>query len=219
MGEILSRLKADGTPYGVARSRGMSYRDIPKELRAMSRIGKRPIEVPKGVKIEIEAENLVKVTGPKGTLQRQLSPEMQILQNDSIITVSRPSESPSHKAMHGLTRTLLSNMVQGVTIGFTKGLEISGTGYRVAKVGNNLIFLVGYSHPVEFQPPQGISFAVDGTTKCSVTGIDKELVGQVAAQMRAIRKPEPYKGKGIKYAGEIIRRKAGKAGKVGGKKK
>ena len=185
----------------------------------MSRIGKRPIEIPKGVKIDIGPENQVTVTGPKGSLKRQLANTMTIAQSDGKLEVTRPSDTQDHKAMHGLTRSLLANMVQGVTAGYSKALEISGTGYRVVKVGNNLIFLVGYSHPVEFQPPEGISFAVESPTKCSVSGIDKEQVGQVAAQMRAIRKPEPYKGKGIKYAGEVIRRKAGKAGKVGGKKK
>ncbi len=185
----------------------------------MSRIGKRPIELPKGVQVEITPENFVTVKGPKGTLQRQLTPELTIVQDAGKLEVTRPTDSQKHKAMHGLTRTLVANMVIGVTTGFTKGLEISGTGYRVVKVGDSLIFQVGYSHPVEFPPPEGISFAIEGATKCSVTGIDKELVGQVAAQIRGIRKPEPYKGKGIKYAGEVIRRKAGKAGKVGGKKK
>lgn len=185
----------------------------------MSRIGKKPIPLPKGVKVEIAAGNLVTVTGPKGTLHRQLSKEMTIMQKDGQLEVTRPTDTPPHRAMHGLTRTLVANMVDGVTTGFTKGLEISGTGYRVVRSGPNLVFLVGYSHPVEFPPPEGITFSVEGTTNCSVSGIDKELVGQVAAQIRAIRKPEPYKGKGIKYAGEVIRRKAGKAGKVGGKKK
>ncbi len=185
----------------------------------MSRIGKRPIEVPKGVKVEIGAENVVTVTGPKGTLKRQLTPDISISQENGSLHVARPDDSKTHKALHGLTRTLLANMVTGVTTGFTRALEINGTGYRVAKIGPSLVFQVGYSHPVQFDPPEGIAFAVDGLTKCSVSGIDKELVGQVAAQIRAIRKPEPYKGKGIKYAEEVIRRKAGKAGKVGGKKK
>jgi len=185
----------------------------------MSRIGKKPIDMPKGVKIDIQAGNVITVTGPKGTLSRQFTPDIMITQNENILNVARPDDSESHKALHGLTRTLLANMVSGVTTGFTKALEINGTGYRVAKVGVNLVFQVGYSHPVEVDPPEGITFAVDGLTKCSVTGIDKELVGQVAAQIRAIRKPEPYKGKGIKYAEEVVRRKAGKAGKVGGKKK
>lgn len=185
----------------------------------MSRIGKRPIVITKGVKIEIGQDNQVTVTGPKGTLSRQFAPDIAITQDDGSLLVTRPDDSQTHKALHGLSRTLLANMVTGVTTGFTKNLEITGTGYRVAKVGVNLVFQVGYSHPVEFDPPEGISFAVEGVTKCSVSGIDKYMVGQVAAQIRAIRKPEPYKGKGIKYAQEVIRRKAGKAGKVGGKKK
>lgn len=185
----------------------------------MSRIGKKPIELPKGVKIDIGAENVVTVTGPKGTLTRRFAPDIVFTQVDGSLHVARPDDSQTHKALHGLSRTLLANMVSGVTTGFTKALEIRGTGYRVAKVGTNLIFQVGYSHPVQFDPPEGISFNVDGLTRCSVSGIDKELVGQIAAQIRAVRKPEPYKGKGIKYAEEVIRRKAGKAGKVGGKKK
>lgn len=185
----------------------------------MSRIGKKPIDLPKGVKIDIAAGNQVTVTGPKGSLSRQFSPDMTIAQNEGSLVVTRPDDSQTHKALHGLTRTLLANMVTGVTTGFTKQIEINGTGYRVAKVGTHLVFSVGYSHPVEVDPPEGITFTVDGVTKCAVNGIDKELVGQVAAQIRSIRKPEPYKGKGIKYANEVIRRKAGKAGKVGGKKK
>jgi large subunit ribosomal protein L6 len=185
----------------------------------MSRIGRKPIPLAKGVKVEIGPENLVTVTGPKGTLQRQFAPDITIAQEDGSLHVARPDDSQTHKAMHGLTRTLLANMVIGVSVGFTKSLEINGTGYRVAKVGENLVFQVGYSHPVEVDPPAGISFTVDGVTKCAVNGIDKYLVGQIAAQIRDIRKPEPYKGKGIKYAQEVIRRKAGKAGKVGGKKK
>jgi large subunit ribosomal protein L6 len=185
----------------------------------MSRIGKRPIDIPKGVKLEIAEGNVITVTGPKGTLTRQFAPDITFTQEDGIMHVGRPDDSQQHKSLHGLSRTLLANMVTGVTTGFTRNLEINGTGYRVAKVGNNLVFLVGYSHPIEFPPPEGIAFAIEGVTKCSVSGIDKEKVGQVAAQIRAIRKPEPYKGKGIKYAEEVIRRKAGKAGKVGGKKK
>ncbi len=185
----------------------------------MSRIGKKPIPVPKGVTVDIATGNQVTVKGPKGTLSRQLAPDITIARDAESLVITRPDDSQSHKALHGLTRTLLANMVTGVTTGFTRNLEINGTGYRVNKVGTNLIFQVGYSHPVQFDPPAGIQFTVEGTTKCSVSGIDKELVGQVAAQIRAIRKPEPYKGKGIKYAEEIVRRKAGKAGKVGGKKK
>ncbi len=185
----------------------------------MSRIGKRPIPVVKGVTVEIGQDNVVTVKGPKGTLTRQFSPDITITQQDGNLSVTRPDDSRTHKALHGLSRTLLANMVTGVSTGFTKNLEINGTGYRVAKVGPSLVFQVGYSHPVQFDAPEGIEFAVEGTNKCSVSGIDKYLVGQVAAQIRSIRKPEPYKGKGIKYADEVIRRKAGKAGKVGGKKK
>jgi len=190
-----------------------------RKEKKMSRIGRAPIPVPSGVKVQLGKENSVTVTGPKGTLTQSFHPDLKIALEDGKLVVERPDESKQHKALHGLTRTLVANMVTGVTQGFTKNLEINGVGYRVAKVGNNLVFQVGYSHPVEFDPPPGIQFAVDGTTKLSVTGIDKYVVGQVAAQIRNIRKPEPYKGKGIKYATEVIRRKAGKAGKVGGKKK
>ena len=184
----------------------------------MSRIGRAPIAVPSGVKVEMQGQR-VTVTGPKGTLTREFPTNVSIAQDNGTLTVSRADESKTSKSLHGLSRTLLANMVTGVTAGFTKALEINGVGYRVAKVGENLVFQVGYSHPVQMNPPDGIAFAVDGTTKLSVSGIDKQLVGQVAADIRAIRKPEPYKGKGIKYAAEVIRRKAGKAGKVGGKKK
>ncbi len=185
----------------------------------MSRIGKQPIAVPQGVKVELQTGNFVSVNGPRGSLQRQLSPEMSIILEKDNITVSRPSDSQTHKALHGLTRTLLANMVTGVTTGFKRDLEITGTGYRVIKSGDSLIFLVGYSHPVQIDPAEGISFTVEGINKCSVWGYDKEKVGQTAALIRSIRKPEPYKGKGIKYAEEVIRRKAGKAAKAGGKKK
>ncbi len=191
----------------------------------MSRIGRAPIPVPPKVQVTWAEDNLVTVKGPKGQLSCQVNPELSLKLEDGTITVSRPSDSKPHKAMHGLYRTLVNNMVVGVTNGFTKQLEIHGVGYRASKIGDNLIILVGYSHPVEVQPPPGITLNVDGVdaatkaTKISVSGIDKQLVGQVAASIRAIRKPEPYKGKGIRYTGEAIRRKAGKAGKVGGKKK
>lgn len=165
------------------------------------------------------------VKGPKGELSYQVDPALTLKLENGTLTVTRSSESKQHKAMHGLYRSLVNNMVDGVTKGYTKQLEIHGVGYRAAKVGENLVIQVGYSHPVEVQPPAGISFTVDGidpatkATRLSVSGIDKQLVGEVAAQIRRVRKPEPYKGKGIRYTGEAIRRKAGKAGKVGGKKK
>jgi large subunit ribosomal protein L6 len=191
----------------------------------MSRIGRAPISVPPKVQVTWTDENYVTVKGPKGELSYQVNPALTLKLENGMLTVSRPLDSKQHKAMHGLYRTLVNNMVVGVTQGYTKQLEIHGVGYRAAKVGENLVILVGYSHPVEVQPPPGISLSVDGVdpatkaTKISVSGIDKQLVGEIAAQIRRIRKPEPYKGKGIRYAGEAIRRKAGKAGKVGGKKK
>ena len=185
----------------------------------MSRIGKVPISVPAGVKVEIAAGNVITVTGPKGTLKRAFPEDLSIELDSGTLTVSRPDDSNEHRALHGLSRTLLNNMTQGVSAGFSKSLEINGVGYRVAKVGDHLVFSVGYSHPVMVNAPAGISFTTESPTRLTVNGIDKQLVGQVAANIRAIRKPEPYKGKGIKYANEVIRRKAGKAGKVGGKKK
>jgi large subunit ribosomal protein L6 len=183
----------------------------------MSRIGRLPIAVPSGVNVAIEGRQ-VTVTGPKGTLSRELHPEMLVQREDENIVVTRPSEQKMHKQLHGLTRTLVNNMVIGVTTGYRKGLEINGVGYRASLVGRKLQLNLGYSHPVEIDPPAGISFELENPTRLSVTGIDKELVGQVAATVRATRKPEPYKGKGVRYAGEQVRRKAGKAGKIGGKK-
>ncbi len=171
------------------------------------------------MKVEVKPGNVVAVTGPKGTMTRTFPERLEIAQQDGTLTVARPDDSREMRSLHGLSRTLLANMVQGVHGGFTKNLEINGVGYRVAKVGENLVFQVGYSHPVQVNPPQGISFTVEGTNRVSVAGMDKQLVGQVAANIRFIRKPEPYKGKGIRYAGEKVRIKAGKAGKVGGKKK
>ena len=191
----------------------------------MSRIGRAPISVPPKVQVTWTDSNYVTVKGPKGELSYQVDPALTLKLEDGTLTVTRPSESKQHKAIHGLYRSLVYNMVEGVTKGYTKQLEIHGVGYRAAKVGENLVIQVGYSHPVEVQPPSGISFTVDGidpatkATRLSVSGIDKQLVGEVAAQIRHVRKPEPYKGKGIRYTGEAIRRKAGKAGKVGGKKK
>jgi large subunit ribosomal protein L6 len=191
----------------------------------MSRIGRAPIPVPPKVQVTWTDGNYVTVKGPKGELSYQVDPELTLALENGTLTVSRPSDSKEHRSKHGLYRTLVNNMVVGVTAGYTRQLEIHGVGYRANKVGENLVILVGYSHPIEVQPPAGVTLNVDGVdqatkaTKISVSGIDKHLVGQVAASIRQLRKPEPYKGKGIRYAGEAIRRKAGKAGKVGGKKK
>ncbi len=183
----------------------------------MSRIGRLPIAVPATVEVTIDGR-IVTVTGPKGTLTRSLHPDMSVRREETTVVVSRPTEQKTHKQLHGLTRTLINNMVIGVSDGYRKGLEITGVGYRAVKVGNKLQLNLGYSHPIEIDPPEGISFEVETPTRLAVVGIDKELVGQIAAKVRATRKPEPYKGKGVRYAGEYIRRKAGKAGKIGGKK-
>jgi large subunit ribosomal protein L6 len=183
----------------------------------MSRIGRLPITVPSGVDVTIDGRTLT-VKGPKGTLSRELHPDITVAREEDKLVVTRPTEQKTHKQLHGLTRTLVNNMVVGVTDGYRKGLEITGVGYRAAKVGEKLQLNLGYSHPIEIVPPSGISFEVENPTRLAIVGIDKELVGQVAAQVRSTRKPEPYKGKGVKYAGEYIRRKAGKAGKIGGKK-
>ena len=178
----------------------------------MSRIGKAPIEIPAGVEVTVQG-NVVLVKGPKGELSREINPAMQVTIENGALRVSRPSDEREHKALHGLTRTLIANMVEGVTKGYSKTLELVGTGYRAAKTGNQLTLSVGYSHPVVFNPPPGIEFQVPAPNQVIVAGIDKQLVGQVAANIRAPRPPEPYLGKGIKYAGEHIRRKVGKAGK------
>ena len=183
----------------------------------MSRIGRLPIAVPAGVDVSIDSRN-VTVKGPRGSLSRELHAEMTVARDGDAIVVSRPSEAKTHKQLHGLTRTLVNNMVVGVTAGYRKPLEITGVGYRAALVGRKLQLNLGYSHPIEIDPPAGISFEVETPVKLAVVGIDKELVGEIAARVRATRKPEPYKGKGVRYAGEFIRRKAGKAGKIGGKK-
>jgi large subunit ribosomal protein L6 len=183
----------------------------------MSRIGIRPIAVPAGVEVTIDGGQ-VRVTGPRGALERSVHPEMQIERVDGTLVVQRPSDERRHRALHGLTRTLVDNMVIGVTTGFRRDLEIFGVGYRVQLLGKSLLFQLGYSHPVRVAPPEGISFSVEGQTRIAVQGIDKELVGELAARIRAIRPVEPYKGKGVRYANERVRRKAGKAGKVGGKK-
>ncbi len=183
----------------------------------MSRIGRLPITVPAGVDVTLDGR-IITVTGPKGTLTRQLPPRIEIEREGDVLHVTRPTENKLDKSLHGLTRTLVNNMVVGVTTGYRKGLEIIGVGYRAQKTGNNLQLALGYSHPVEIVPPEGISFELETPLKLAVVGIDKELVGQIAAKVRATRKPEPYKGKGVRYAGEKVRRKAGKAGKIGGKK-
>ena len=176
----------------------------------MSRIGKIPVAVPKGVKVAIDGET-VTVTGPKGELKRTFSPEMSITQEDDKLVVKRPSDAQQHKALHGLSRTLLSNMVKGVSEGYEKGLEIVGVGFRAEKSGETLVLRVGYSHTVEVAPEKGISFTIESPTKLKVVGIDKERVGQVAAEIRSVKKPDAYKGKGIRYAGERIKLKPGKA--------
>lgn len=179
----------------------------------MSRIGLKPINIPSGVEIKLNDNNLVEVKGPKGQLSENISPEMEIKIEDGVLTIARPTENKKHKSLHGLSRTLISNMIVGVTEGYSKTLEIEGTGYRAAKQGKKLVLTLGYSHPVELEDPQGIEVEVPAANKIIVKGINKQQVGNYAANIRAYRKPEPYKGKGIKYAGEIIRRKVGKTGK------
>jgi large subunit ribosomal protein L6 len=183
----------------------------------MSRIGRLPIAIPSGVEVTLDGRRIT-VSGPKGTLSRDLHPDMLVeREEDGTLVVRRPTEGKTHRQLHGLTRTLVNNMVVGVSEGYRKTLEIAGVGYRAALVGSKLQLALGYSHPVEINPPAGISFEVETPVRLHVVGIDKELVGQVAATIRASRKPEPYKGKGVRYAGEYIRRKAGKAGKIGAK--
>lgn len=177
----------------------------------MSRIGKKPINLPKEVAVE-QVEDMVTVKGPKGVLTQALSPAVSIEKEADQLLVKRASDSKEHRALHGLSRALLANMVQGVTTGFEKKLELVGVGYRAQMQGSKLVLALGFSHPVEIDPPAGIEFEVPAPTRITVKGIDKQLVGNTAAHIRAIRKPEPYKGKGIKYENEVIRRKAGKAG-------
>jgi large subunit ribosomal protein L6 len=178
----------------------------------MSRIGKLPVPVPAGVDVTISGA-LVTIKGPKGTLEHKVPAPITVAQEDGTLVVSRPDDERSSRALHGLTRTLLANIVTGVTQGYEKKLEIVGTGYRVAAKGSDLEFALGFSHPVVVTPPEGVAFTVESPTKFTVTGIDKQQVGEVAANIRKIRKPEPYKGKGVRYAGEVVRRKVGKAGK------
>ena len=183
----------------------------------MSRIGKMPIVVPSGVTVTIKGDN-VSVKGPKGELSRTIPAEMLVKMEDGKVIVSRPSDSQRHRAYHGLTRTIVANMIEGVSKGFDKTLEIVGVGYRAEKSGDKINLRLGLSHLVEVKPPPGVSFSVEGTSKIKVSGINKEVVGETAANIRALRPPDAYKGKGIKYAGEIIRTKPGKAGKVVGRK-
>ncbi|HJA61637.1 MULTISPECIES: 50S ribosomal protein L6 [unclassified Brevibacterium] len=178
----------------------------------MSRIGKNPISVPSGVEVKVDGQD-VAVKGPKGELSVTIAEPITVSLEDGVITVSRPDEERESRSLHGLSRTLINNMIVGVTEGYSKALEIVGTGYRVLAKGSNLEFALGYSHPITVEPPEGISFSVDGQTKVAVHGIDKQLVGETAANIRKLRRPEPYKGKGVRYAGEIVRRKVGKAGK------
>ena len=178
----------------------------------MSRIGRLPIPVPNGVEVSIEGRR-VTVTGPKGTLTHTVVQPLSVAQNDGVILVTRPDDEDENRALHGLSRTLIANMVAGVTQGYKKTLEIIGVGYRVQARGANLEFSLGYSHPVTVIPPDGIKFTVEAPTRFTVEGIDKQQVGEVAANIRKLRKPDPYKGKGVRYQGEQVRRKVGKAGK------
>ncbi|KGM95908.1 50S ribosomal protein L6 [Clostridium novyi A str. 4552] len=179
----------------------------------MSRVGRLPIEIPNGVNVTVTPENVVTVKGPKGELTKAMHEDMNIAVEDNNIVVTRPSENVQHRALHGLTRALINNMVVGVTQGYEKTLELVGVGYRAQLKGKDLTLNLGYSHPVEIKAVKGVEYKVPEPTKVVVSGIDKELVGSVAANIRVWRKPEPYKGKGIKYAGEVIRRKEGKTGK------
>jgi len=178
----------------------------------MSRIGRAPITIPAGVDVKLEANNFATVKGPKGTLSCQLSPDMTVVQDGQTLTVTRPTDSKKHRSLHGLTRSLLNNMVQGVTEGFKKELNVNGVGYRVNKEGKKLVMNLGFSHPVTVEEIEGISVEVPAPNKIIISGIDKQLVGQFAADVRKKRPPEPYKGKGIKYADEVVRRKEGKTG-------
>ncbi len=178
----------------------------------MSRIGRLPIDVPANVTVTIDGQS-VTVKGPKGELSLTVASPIEVALEDGQVLVTRPDDERESRSLHGLTRTLINNQIIGVTDGYSKGLEIVGTGYRVQQKGNSLEFALGFSHPITFDPPTGITFAVEGNNKISVHGIDKQQVGEVAANIRKLRKPEPYKGKGVRYAGEVIRRKAGKAGK------
>jgi len=180
----------------------------------MSRIGRLPITLPTGVDVTLTGSHIT-VKGGRGTLERSLSPSMIVSVADGVVTVARPTDTTTHRAIHGLTRTLVANMVEGVSVGFTRWLDLVGVGFRAAKQGNDLVLNLGYSHPIRYTPPEGITIDVPTPTSISVGGTNKEIVGQVAAKIRSFRKPEPYKGKGVMYRGEVIRRKAGKSGKAG----
>ncbi|WML50282.1 50S ribosomal protein L6 [Neobacillus sp. PS3-34] len=178
----------------------------------MSRVGKKPIEIPAGVTVTLD-NSTVSVKGPKGELVRSFNPDMEINIEENVVNISRPSDAKEHRALHGTTRAVLANMVEGVSKGFEKGLELIGVGYRASKQGNKLVLNVGYSHPVEITPEEGIEIEVPANTKIIIKGTDKERVGALAANIRGVRPPEPYKGKGIRYEGEFVRRKEGKTGK------
>ena len=178
----------------------------------MSRIGRQPITIPSGVELDVAGSH-VSVKGPRGSLERDVHPEMRVVVDDGAARVERPSDERFHRSLHGLTRTLVANMVEGVTNGYQKRLEIVGVGYRAALRGGDLELALGFSHTISFPAPEGIEFEVPAPNRITVRGIDKQLVGQVAANIRKLRKPDPYKAKGVKYAGEVIRRKVGKAGK------
>lgn len=179
----------------------------------MSRIGNKPIEIPQGVEVKIDEKNTVTVKGPLGTLTEQIHKDIELKFEDNVLTVVRPTDNKKHRSLHGLSRTLIANMVQGVTKGYEKKLELVGVGYRAAKQGNKLVLNLGYSHPIEMVDPQGLTIEVPSQTEVIVKGINKQQVGNYAAKIREQRKPEPYKGKGVRYAGEVIRRKEGKTGK------
>jgi large subunit ribosomal protein L6 len=178
----------------------------------MSRIGRLPIDIPSGVDVKVDG-SAVTVKGPKGELTLTVASPIEVKLEDGQVLVTRPDDERESRSLHGLTRTLIANQIIGVTVGYSKGLEIVGTGYRVTAKGNSLEFALGFSHSITVDPPEGISFAVEGNTKLTVHGIDKQAVGEAAANIRKLRKPEPYKGKGVRYAGEVVRRKAGKSGK------
>lgn len=179
----------------------------------MSRIGRKPITVPSGVEVKINDNNLITVKGPKGSLEQQISPDLKIELNEGELAVTRPSDNKKHRSLHGLSRTLIDNMIIGVTEGYTKKLEVVGVGYRAQKQGTKLVLSLGFSHPVEMEDPAGLEVEVPNQTEILVKGINKQLVGNYAAKIRAWREPEPYKGKGIRYSGEVVRRKEGKTGK------